>query len=183
MMRFLLLYARSRQIPGTLAAATVAMAVVALAGQSHAAVSAAFAVASGAALLGFGLSGPDDRLEQTGARRWTTWRAAHLAAIALVTAAVVLVSTTAPTALVLRDAAGSAGLAALAARLLGARLAWAPPVAMGAAVVVLPVLPEPYVIALLTWPAQPPGNVSAAVAAVVLATLGGGLYVLRGSRA
>ncbi|MER7442290.1 hypothetical protein [Micromonospora avicenniae] len=181
-MRFLLLYARSRQIPAALAAAVALMAVVALLGRNHAAASAAFAVAGGAALLGFGLGGPDDRLENTAARRWAPRRAAHLAAIAFVTAAVVLVCTKAPAGLVVRDAAGFAGLAALAARLLGGRLAWAPPVAAGAAAVVLPALPEPFVIALLTWPAQPAGNGPAAATAAIFAVLGGALYAARGAR-
>ncbi|MEV4812976.1 hypothetical protein [Micromonospora avicenniae] len=104
-----------------------------------------------------------------------------MARIDVIASVVVLVCAKAPTVLVLRDAAGFAGLTGLAAWLLGTRLAWAPPVAAGVAVVVLPALPEPYVVVLLTWPAQPPGSVWAAVTATFLAALGGVLYAVRGA--
>jgi hypothetical protein len=48
--------------------------------------------------------------------------------------------------------------------------------------VVLPALPEPFVIALLTWPTQPPGSGPAAATAAILAVLGGVLYAARGAR-
>ncbi|WP_229067539.1 hypothetical protein [Actinoplanes sp. DH11] len=181
------LFLRSREVPGGVLCAVAAMAAVAWLGSGeaqprHAVTAAALAVALGVAVLGHGLGGPDSTLDATAAIRWTPRRALHLAAIAVLAAAVVTAVATAPAGVVLRDAAGFTGLAALAATLFGRRLAWSLPVVTGCVSAGIPAVPEPFALYLLTWAGQPPESVAAGTTAAILAVTGTATYVIRGPR-
>ncbi|TBL43323.1 MULTISPECIES: hypothetical protein [unclassified Micromonospora] len=182
-----LLFLRSREVPGGLLFAVPAMALLAWFGAiqthpSHAVTTAALALALGVAVLGYGLGGPDGTLDATAAIRWAPRRAAHLAAIFVVASAVVTAVTTAPVGIVLRDAAGFVGLAALAVVVFGRRLAWTLPVVTGCVSAAIPAVPEPFALYLLTWAGQPSDSVAATVTAGVLAVIGVSAYVIRGPR-
>jgi hypothetical protein len=183
----LLLFLRSREVPGGVLSAVPAMALIAWFGAAqndprHAVTSAALALALGVAVLGSGLGGPDPTLEATAALRWPPRRALHLVSIVVLAATVVTVVSSAPVGVVLRDAAGFTGLAALAATLFGRRLAWTLPVVTGCVCAGIPATPEPFALYLLTWAGQPPESLAALVTAVLLAVTGGAGYVLRGPR-
>lgn len=179
------LFLRSREVPAGVLCAVSAMAAVAWlgagpAGTRHAVTAAALALALGIAVLGHGLGGPDSTLDATAAIRWAPRRALHLAAIAGVAAAVVTAVTTVPVAVVLRDAAGFTGLAALAATLFGRRLAWTLPVVTGCLSAGIPAVPEPFALHLLTWAGQPADSRTALTTAAILIAVGGAGYVARG---
>ncbi|MEU8686768.1 hypothetical protein [Streptomyces sp. NPDC048611] len=133
-MRWLILYARSRQVPASAAAvALVALAVSALHGPGP--VDQAMAVlvlTANVAAASVGLGGWDVVLERTAAIRWMPRRAAHVllagacAGAALLTVQAVGVQL-APAEVVVRDSAGLVGLAALGAALCGAQFAWTLP--------------------------------------------------------
>ncbi|MFD9692752.1 hypothetical protein ACFWXO_44145 [Kitasatospora sp. NPDC059088] len=132
-MRWLTLYARSRQVP---ASAAVALLVLLAAWafchdgpgpMDLATVVLALTVSVAAASVGLG--GQDAALDRTAAIRWVPRRAAHVLLTGAVAAAALLAlrlvgADPAPTGYVVRDAAGLAGLAALGAALWGAHLAW-----------------------------------------------------------
>ncbi|MER7169594.1 hypothetical protein ABT336_26505 [Micromonospora sp. NPDC000207] len=183
----LLLFLRSREVPRGLLYAVPAMALIAWFGAAqddprHAVTSAALALALGVAMLGNGLGGPDTTLDATAAIRWTPRRALHLVAMTVVAGTVVTVVTTAPVGVVLRDAAGFTGLAALAATLFGRRLAWTLPVVTGCVSAGVPAVPEPFALYLVTWAGQPSDSVAAMTTAGVFAVTGAAAYVMRGPR-
>ncbi|KXK63058.1 hypothetical protein AWW66_05290 [Micromonospora rosaria] len=183
----LLLFLRSREVPGGLLCAVPAMALFAWFGAvqadpRHAVTSAALALALGVAVLGYGLGGPDATLDATAAIRWAPRRALHLVSTAVLAGTVVTVVTTAPAGVVLRDAVGFTGLAALAATLFGRRLAWTLPVVTGCVSAGIPAVPEPFALHLLTWAGQPPDSVAALTTAVAFAVTGVAAYVIRGPR-
>lgn len=148
-MRWLTLYARSRQIPASLAAVVIsAVAVGALArdggggpGDPRLPV---LVLATGAMAVSIGLSGQDLALDRTAAIRWVPRRAAHVLLCGAVVGTVLLTvqamgEDMATTAFVVRDSAGLMGLVAL-----GAVLGW--PVRLDAAVrlaLVLVLCPAP----------------------------------------
>ncbi|BBH67947.1 hypothetical protein ACTI_46320 [Actinoplanes sp. OR16] len=186
-MRTAALFLRSREVPAGVLWALPAMTVVAWlgtgpAGSRHAVTAAALALALGIAVLGHGLGGPDSMLDATAAIRWAPRRALHLAAICGVAAAVVTVVSTAPAGVVVRDAAGFAGLAAVSTTLFGRRLAWTLPTVTGCVSAGIPAVPEPFALHLLTWAGQPVDSRAAAVIAAILATGGAAGYVTRGPR-
>lgn len=183
----LLLFLRSREVLTGVLWAVLAMVAVAWLGTGqaepqHAVTAAALALALGVAILGYSLGGPDNTLDTTAAIRWAPRRALHLTAISGLTAAVVTVMTTAPTGVVLRDATGFTGLAALATALLGRRLAWTLPVVTGCVSAGIPAVPEPFVPYLLTWAGQPPDSPTALTTAVIFAATGATWYVICGPR-
>lgn len=178
--RWLLLYARSRQVPA--AAATVVAGFAALApldGSPHV---TAFAAALGTAVVATGFGGHDLALDRTAAFGWPPRRAAHLlVGGAVVTALLLAAGLTAENAFVLRDVVGLGGLAALAAVVLGARAAWTLPVGWTGVTLVVPPGTD-WPTRLLTWPVQPTGTTSATVTAVVLACTGLLAYAWFGCR-
>jgi hypothetical protein len=186
-MRFVTLYLRSRQVPAALAIALVAaLLVVQLKSDSanpqQGFVSTLLALALGLAVLGYGLGGPDAELERTAAVAWFPRRAAHVLAMAVVVGGAVLLTSDVPVGVILRDAAGLAGLTALTASLLGRQLAWTLPVAWtGAATVLAPVSDAP-VLRALSWPMQAPDDLTASIIACALGIGGLILYAARGSR-
>jgi hypothetical protein len=179
------LFLRSREVPAGVLCAIPAMAAVAWfgagpAGSPHAVTAAALALALGIAVLGHGLGGPDSTLDATAAIRWAPRRALHLATIFVVAAVVVTAVTTVPVAVVLRDAAGFTGLAALAAALFGRRLAWTLPVVTGCVSAGIPAVPEPFALHLLTWAGQSADSRTALTTAAVFAVTGAAGYVTHG---
>ena len=184
--RLLALYLRSRHVPIAVPAAIVAAAVLAVLGDNpqnplETVDFAVLALALGFSVVGNGFAGADETLERTASIRWPVWRTAHaLIVSALLFGAVALVSH-APIGLVLRDATGLAGLATLAAALFGAQLSWTLPIVWAGVAAMVPPLPAEPLLALITWPAQQPGNAGAAVVAVVLGVVGVVGYAVGGT--
>jgi hypothetical protein len=189
-MRWLILYLRSRRVP---AAAAATLGAVALMWSLWSAFSNARRADAPMVILTVLLAvaptiatvaGPDDALERTGARRWPPRRAAHLLTAA--TVALLLVLATLPTGarfgppgLVARDVAGLLGVIALGTAVLGAARAWFAPLLWTlSSVVISP--PRSGWGQALTWPAQPPDNVPAALTATGLAAAGLVAYAVAG---
>ncbi|WP_447004349.1 hypothetical protein ACRAKI_32750 [Saccharothrix isguenensis] len=178
MTRWLLLYARSRQVPVTAAVVTaVVTGLAALAPVDGGPQFAAFAAAIGVAALGTGLGGHDRALDRTAAFGWPPRRAAHLLlggalVTGLLLAADVVADPIAPDAFVLRDVVGLGGLAALGALLLGSRAAWVLPIGWTGMTLVVPPGHDHWLSRLLSWPVQPTGTTSATITAIVLGCTG-----------
>ncbi|MCX4745207.1 hypothetical protein OG455_06675 [Kitasatospora sp. NBC_01287] len=190
-MRWLMLYARSRQLPTSGAAVTlVALAVWALAqgsGKGPADLTIALLVlATNVAVASVGLGGQDAALESTAAIRWLPRRAAHVLLIGAVAGAALLAVQAAgpelaPAALVVRDSAGLVGLAALGAVLCGAPFAWTLPTGwLAFTVVVQP--PGGIAGEVACWMIFPPGTAAATVTASALLATGTVLYAAAGPR-
>jgi hypothetical protein len=134
-----MLYARSRQVPASLAAVVIStVAACALARDGSAGPGdprpAALGLAARVIAVSIGLSGQDLALDRTAAIRWVTRRAAHVLLAGAVAAAVLLTVQTmgkdlATITFVVRDSAGLMGLAALGATLSGGQYAWTLPFA------------------------------------------------------
>ena len=187
-MRWLGLYLRSRQAAlntGMALGAVAALGLLATTTGTPMArtVLALFAVTMAVAVAAPSLAGPDPALERTAALDWRWRRAVHVVALGAVTAgavAVVGVIADVPGAVVVRNAAGLTGLAALGATTLGGGLAWSVPVGWSvagvAALLAARIPPAP----LLTWPVQPADSGAAMVAACVLGAAGLAAYALAG---
>ncbi|WP_269856104.1 hypothetical protein [Streptomyces sp. RPT161] len=147
-MRWLILYACSRQVPSSAAAvALVELAVWALDGPGSVDVGIAVLVlTANVAAASVGLGGQDAALDRTAAIRWMPRRAAHVLLAGAVAGAALLAvqaaaAKLAPAVLVVRDSAGLVGLAALGAVLRGARFAWTLPIGWLAFSLLVPVPP------------------------------------------
>ena len=130
------------------------------------------------------LGGPDDALERTAALRWPPRRLAHLVAAFLVVVVPLLFTLTTgahfgPAGLVARNAGGLLGLTALGAATVGVGRAWFVPLGWTLAATLFP-RSEPAVGRILTWQAQPPVSVAAAVTAGLLAACGLLAYAVAG---
>lgn len=186
-MRWLVLYVRSRQLAvgaGTALACMVGLGLLAGDSAGLQQVMAVFAAAAVVSVTATGLAGPDPALERTAALDWRGHRVAHVLAIGVLT--VVLGVTLGPsvvTEVVVRNAVGLAGLAALGATVLGAGLAWCLPMAWTVVAVSALLGSHPVVVPPLTWLVQPPGTTAATVAAVVVGVAGLLVYAVRGPRA
>ncbi|WP_369227641.1 hypothetical protein AB5J52_45595 [Streptomyces sp. R39] len=190
-MRWLTLYARSRQVPASLAAMLIgAVAVWALTrdgsagpGDPHLAV---LVLTTGAMAVSTGLGGQDLALDRTAAIRWMPRRAAHVllagAAVAasLLTVQIMGVSV-ATTAFVVRDSAGLMGLAALGAALSGGQYAWTPPFAWLSLVFFAPP-PTSAPMRVAMWMLLPPGTPAGTWTALVIAVAGTTAYAVAGPR-
>ncbi|MFF2350887.1 hypothetical protein ACFVVL_14010 [Kitasatospora sp. NPDC058115] len=193
-MRWLTLYARSRQVPASAAAVTlVALAVWAFTrgdgtgGTEAMDPTAFFVLAAGVAAGSVGFGGQDLALDRTAAIRWAPRRVAHVLLVgALAGAALLTVQAAgprfAPTEVVLRDSAGLVGLAALGAVLCGAHLAWTLPTAWLAFTVLVPPLPPDAVGKTVGWMTSPPGTEASTWAAAALLLTGSALYATAGPR-
>ncbi|MFF3373134.1 hypothetical protein ACFYXF_09245 [Streptomyces sp. NPDC002680] len=190
-MRWLTLYARSRQVPASLTAVLIStVAVWALArdggegsGDPRPIV---LVLATGAMAASIGLGGQDLALDRTAAIRWVPRRAAHvLLAGAVVAAALLAVQAmggeTATPAFVVRDTAGLMGLAALGAALSGAQYAWTLPFAWLSLAFVAPP-PTNTPIRVATWMLLPSGTATATWTAVALTVAGTTAYAITGPR-
>jgi hypothetical protein len=140
---------------------------------------AALAVVSAVGVLAIGLSGQDSYLDRTAAIRWSSRRAAHVVLIAAVASALLLAFTTdlAPAAFVLRDSAGMAGLAALAAAAFGGQYAWTLPLGWFSIAFFIP-RSDDVPVHVATWLLQAPDNTAAAWTAGVLGVVGTATYAL-----
>jgi hypothetical protein len=181
-LRWLTLYARSRRIPAALAAttggATLMWSLWSLFSNHRDAdgqlvvLTILLLVAGLTATLG----GPDDALDATASFRWPPRRTAHLLlafllVVGLLLATLVTGARFGPGWLVVRDAAGLLGLAALSAATIGTARAWFLPLGWTLAAVLFP-RAEPVAGPILTWQAQPPASTAATATAGLLA-LGG----------
>lgn len=186
-----MLYARSRQVPASLAAvviSTVAAWALARDGGEGAGDPRmpVLVLATGAMAASIGLSGQDLALDRTAAIRWVTRRAAHVLLAGAVVAAVLLTAQTmgedmATTAFVVRGSAGLMGLAALGAALSGGQYAWTLPFAsLSLSLVAPPATDTPMQVA--TWMLLPPGTTAGTWTAVVLAVTGTAAYAIAGPR-
>ncbi|MGW2637897.1 hypothetical protein [Streptomyces sp. NPDC001348] len=190
-MRWLTLYARSRQVPASLAAVVIITAL----GRAWARDGgegpgdprlSLVVLGGGAMVMSIGLSGQDLMLDRTAAIRWLPRRAAHvLLAGAFVgtalTAAQAAGEDLLPLALVVRDCTGLMGLAALGAVLLGGRYAWSLPFAWVAFTFLAP--PATGVpMRVATWMLLPPDATAGTCTALVLSLLGTTAYAVAGPK-
>ena len=188
-MRWLTLYARSRQVP--MALGLVLAAVVAVWGLSRlwanggpSPVFASLGLAAGAAIAGVGLGASDVALERTAAIAWLPRRVLHVVGVAVAIcvalfAVQALGEPLSPNGFIIRDSIGFAGLAALGATVAGGQAAWVLPITWFAATVLLPPSPD---TAVLTWLMQPPGTTAATITAATLAVVGTSVYGVFGTR-
>ncbi|MFE7835478.1 hypothetical protein ACFU53_05230 [Streptomyces sp. NPDC057474] len=191
-MRWLTLYARSRQVPASLAAVVIsAVAVWALARDGGGGPGdpklPVFVLVAGMTAASIGLGGQDLALDRTAAIRWRPRRAAHVLLIGTVVGAVLLAvqamggQDLAPAAFVVRDSAGLMGLAALGAVVCGARYAWTLPIAWLSFSVFAP-SPTSVPMQAATWMLLPPGTTTATWTALALAVTGTAAYAFAGPR-
>ncbi|MEV7425815.1 hypothetical protein [Streptomyces sp. NPDC091212] len=196
-MRWLTLYARSRQVPASLAAVLISAVVVwALAdgggGEPGKSGSAALVVVTGAMVASIGFAGQDLALDRTAAIRWTARRAGHVLLAGAVVAAAPLGARTlgedlATAEFIVRDSAGLMGLAALGAVVCGRQYAWtlpvgwfmiayfAPPATSTTGTTSTP-------MELATWMLLPPDATTGIWSAAVLAVAGTVTYAVAGPR-
>jgi hypothetical protein len=189
--RWLTLYARSRQVPASLAAVVIsAVAVGALArdggggpGDPRLPV---LVLATGAMAASIGLSGQDLALDRTAAIRWVPRRAAHVLLCGAVVGTVLLTvqamgEDMATTAFVVRDSTGLMGLVALGAVLAGGQYAWTLPFAwLSFSFLAPPPTSAPMQVA--SWMLVPPGTTAGTWTALVLAVAGTAAYAVAGPR-
>ncbi|MFE6489229.1 hypothetical protein ACFVGN_40740 [Streptomyces sp. NPDC057757] len=191
MTRWLTLYARSRQVPVSLAAVVIsAVAVWALprgggdgSGDPRLPV---LVLAMGAMAASVGLGGQDLALDRTAAIRWAPRRAAHvLLAGAVVGGVLLAVQSTgedmATTEFVVRDSAGLMGLAALGAAVSGAQYAWTVPFAWLSYTFFAPP-PTSVPTQVATWMLLPPGTAAGTWTALALTVTGTAVYAVAGPR-
>jgi hypothetical protein len=189
--RWLTLYARSRQVPASLAAVVAsAVAVWALARYGGEAPGdprlPVLVLAAGAMAASVGLGGQDFALERTAEIRWVPRRAAHVLLAGTVVGAVLLSvqimgEDMATTAFVVRDSAGLMGLVALGAALSGGQYAWTLPFAwLSFTFFAPPATSTPMRVA--TWMLLPPGTAAGTWTALVLTVAGTTAYAFAGPR-
>lgn len=192
-MRWLTLYARSRQVPASLAAVVVSVvAVWALARNGSGGPGPGdprlpvLVLATGAMAASIGLSGQDLALDRTAAIRWVPRRAAHVLLCGAVVGTVLLAvqamgESMATAAFVVRDSAGLTGLVALGAALSGAPYAWTLPFAwLSFSFFAPPPTTAPMQVA--SWMLLPPGTATGTWTALVLAVVGTAAYAVAGPR-
>lgn len=132
-MRWAVLYARSRQVPASLAALVVSTAAVwFLARDSWSLLPVSLALTAAVAVTATGLSGQDPDLDRTAAIRWVPRRGLHLLLIGVLAADAVLLPQLwepeqVPVEIIARNAAGLLGLAGVSAVLFGGAFGWTLP--------------------------------------------------------
>ncbi|MEU5343349.1 MULTISPECIES: hypothetical protein [unclassified Streptomyces] len=190
-MRWLTLYARSRQIPASLAAVVIGVvAVWALARDEGAGPGdprlPVLVLATGAMAFSIGLGGQDVALDRTAAIRWMPRRATHVLLAGAVVAAALLTlqamgASMATTAFVVRDSAGLMGLVALGAALSGGHHAWTLPFAWLLYSFFAPP-PTSVPLEVATWLLLPSGSAAGTWTALVLTVAGTAAYAVAGPR-
>ncbi|MFF4704898.1 hypothetical protein ACWC4D_03660 [Streptomyces sp. NPDC001288] len=193
--RPLVLYARSRAVPATLAAlaGTAALAAWAAAGldayvdPGRRVPVLALAPLLAAAVIGVSLYAPSDELDRTAVRPWWPRRLVQLAGLTAVACGLLSPAvlghpeTFGPPAMV-RDTLGCAGVTAGAAVLLGARLSWLPAFGYVSAVYLGASGARGSAVAVWAWPVQPGMQPGAWAAALGAFAAGAALYAVRGAR-
>lgn len=184
-MRLLALHARGRRAGpiacGLLGVAAGCAAIAALARDTGMLVPVLGPLAA-VSLLGFALGGDDPSLERTTPRRWPRWRAAELGVCVLAAClalAPALLQEGEHAAVAFRNVAGLAGLTALGAVALGARLAWLAPTAWALSGSAFGPRDERW-LAPLTWPVQSGDTQAALALSLALAVAGAILYTRYG---
>ncbi|MFJ2867305.1 hypothetical protein [Kitasatospora sp. NPDC087314] len=190
-MRWLTLYARSRQASASLAVVVIsAVAVWALArisgGDPGGPWLSTLVLFAGATAVSVGLGGQDLALDRTAAIRWTLRRAAHVLLGGVLIGAVLLAVQTmgeqsAPASFVVRNSAGLMGLAAIGAAWFGAQYAWILPFAWLSFSYFVPATTNT-ATQVLAWMMLPPGTAAGTWTALVLAVLGTVVYSVGGPR-
>ncbi|AGP52127.1 hypothetical protein [Streptomyces rapamycinicus] len=190
-MRWLTLYARSRQVPASLAAVVMSTVTVwALARDGSGGPGdprlPALVLAAGAMAVSTGLSGQDLALDRTAAIRWAPRRAVHVLLAGAVVAVVLLaVQATgkdmATAAFVVRDSAGLMGLAAVGAAVCGGQYAWTLPFAWLSFSFFAP-HPTSVPTQVASWMLLPPGTAAGTWTALVLTIAGTTAYAVAGPR-
>lgn len=191
----LVLYARSRAVPRTLAAlaGTAALAVWGAHGldayldPDRRVPVVALAPLCASAVIGTSLYTASDELDRTAVRPWWTRRVVQLLTLTALAAALLPVavlghaSVFGPPAMI-RNTLGCTGLAAAAAVVLGSRLSWLPAFAYVSAVYIGSAGVSGRAAPLWAWLMQPGGRPGSWATALVVFGLGGALYVARGAR-
>jgi hypothetical protein len=194
-MRWIILYARSRQLPATAAVLVLSTAVLCALARSVESPGlrlalAALTVLAGAMAVGPGLAGADAALDRTAAIAWPPRRAAHLIAGIVATAAVVAAggallsqagTPMADTGTIMRAAVGLGGLVGLCAAVLGTGRAWLVPVAWTVLMVLNGPATGSWRVETLTWLVQPTGGTAATVTALALGVAGTFGYAIFGA--
>lgn len=190
-MRWLMLYARSRQVPASLAAVVISTVTVWALAQDGGGGPGdqrlpALVLAVGAMALSTGLGGQDLALDRTAAIRWAPRRAVHVLLAGAVVAMVPLAMQAtgkdlATAAFVVRDSAGLMGLAAVGAAVCGGTYAWTLPFAwLSFSFSVPPPTSVPTQVA--SWMLLPPGTAAGTWTALVLTIVGTTAYAVAGPR-
>ena len=189
-MRWLALYLRSRRVPAALAVAAGSAVVLwslwSIFSDSPDAglPMVVLSILILAVAVSTTFTSPDGDLDRTAALAWRPRRALHVVA-ALAVVLLLLLATLAtgarfgPAAVVLRDAAGLLGLAALGAATLGASRSWFLPLGWTLAVMVFPPMAGT-AGHILTWQVQATDSTAAAATAAVFGVLGMAAYALAG---
>ncbi|MFG2356124.1 hypothetical protein [Streptomyces sp. NPDC048521] len=191
----LLLYARSRALPATLAAlvGTTAFAVWAATrldaylDPDRRVPVVALAPLLAAAVIGSSLYTASDELDRTAVRPWWPRRLVQLGALTALAAALLPLAVLGhpevfgPPA-VIRNTLGCTGVTAAAAVLIGARLSWLPAFGYVTAVYLASAGARGRAVTVWAWPMQPGAQVGAWAAALVAFVLGAALYAVRGAR-
>ncbi|MEU0002779.1 hypothetical protein ABZ079_00340 [Streptomyces sp. NPDC006314] len=191
----LLLYARSRALPATLAAlaGTTAFAVWAAdrlgtyLDPDRRVPIVALAPLLAAAVIGTSLYSASDELDRTAVRPWWPRRLVQLGALTALAAAVLPLAVLGHPELfgppaVIRNTLGCTGVTAAAAVLLGARLSWLPAFGYVSAVYLGSHGAHGRAATVWAWPMQPGAQPGAWAAALTAFTLGAALYAVRGAR-
>ncbi|MGK3201203.1 hypothetical protein [Amycolatopsis sp. MEPSY49] len=186
-MRWVTLYARSRQVPAAFTALPAATAGVwFLARDSWSSIPVMLTLTAGIAVAAIGLSGQDPDLDRTAALPWPVRRFAHLALIGVAAGGAVLAvqqlgSVTVDMSIIVRDAAGLLGLAGLAATVAGGQYGWTLPLVWAG---ITPFVQNDGTTTsrVVAWMVQPAGVPAATWTAVTLAVAGTAAYTARGGR-
>jgi hypothetical protein len=186
-MRWATLYARSRQLPAASAALlSVTLGVWFLGRDSWGVIMVVLTLASATAVAAIGLSGQDADLDRAAALPWPVRRFAHLLLIGLAAGAAVLGvqelgTSVVDMSIIVRDAAGLAGLTGLAATFAGGQYGWSLPLAWFA---ISPLAPHDGTTGsrIAAWLLEPSESGVATWVAVVLAVAGAVAYTGWGGR-
>ncbi|VVJ15426.1 Uncharacterised protein [Amycolatopsis camponoti] len=186
-MRWVTLYARSRQVPAAIIALLTATAGMwFLARDSWSPLPVMLTLTAAIAVAAIGLSGQDPDLDRTAAIPWPLRRFAHLALIGVAAGGTVLaVQELGPNivdlSIIARDAAGLLGLAGLAATIVGGQFGWTLPLLWAA---IAPFVPHDgsTTSQIAAWLLQPSGTPAATWTALTLAVTGAATYTARGGR-
>ncbi|WP_405973134.1 hypothetical protein OG496_30100 [Streptomyces sp. NBC_00988] len=194
-MRWLTLYARSRQVPASLAALVIGAAAMRALARGGAQGSGdprlpVLVLATGVMATSIGFSGQDLALDRTAAIRWVPRRAAHVLLAGAVVAAVLLAvqgvgtpvgTSMATTGFVVRDSAGLTGLAALGAALAGGQYAWTLPFAWLSFTFFAPAATST-TTRVASWLLLPAGTPAGTGTALLLLVAGTAVYAVAGPR-
>ncbi|WP_328604369.1 hypothetical protein OG943_30525 [Amycolatopsis sp. NBC_00345] len=157
-MRWMTLYARSRQMPASLLALVVCTVGIRLAvGNQWSLFFVTLTLAAAVAVSATGLSGQDIELDRTAAFNWLPRRLGHILLIGVLAGGVLLLvqapgDTQVATSAVLRDGAGLLGLAGLAATLFGGQFGWTFPLLWTVVALFVPD-PDPTAVSgAVAWP-------------------------------